>query len=212
MAIACSSLIMISGCSTDNQASDKNLKKVYVEPTEVKSPSMNYYDEDVRNANRNDFGFTRASKINIEGKNIHRQSSTLNLEQLADIITDVAVQLPNVHDAATLVTDEEVLIVYKTDSNNKVDTADQVKRAAMSIVPRYYHVYVSDNFALAPYIEDYATLDANDKKVDYSINKVIKSMLQSPQGHKLNKAENENGEIIHERNNHENIHEQLKSM
>ena len=71
----------------------------------------------------------------------------LNREQVANIISQFSTDIPNVNDVATLVTDQEVLIAYKTDSKNRNLTADQVKKTAMSVVPRYYHVYVTDKKA-----------------------------------------------------------------
>ena len=84
--------------------------------------------------------------------------TSLDREQLAKVISNIIVQLPNINDASVLVTDEEVLVVYDTDSKNREKTADQVKRSALSAVPRYYHVYVSDNTALAQNIRKLCTV------------------------------------------------------
>ncbi len=40
----------------------------------------------------------------------------MNREETAHIISSLTVQLPHIQDAATLVTDREALVVYKTDS------------------------------------------------------------------------------------------------
>lgn len=50
-------------------------------------------------------------------------------EQLANVISDLVIQLPGVEDAATLVTDEEVLIAYEAEKNrDRFETADMVKK------------------------------------------------------------------------------------
>ena len=58
---------------------------------------------------------------------------------------------------------KQVLIAYKTDTKDRNLTADQVKKTAMSIVPRYYHVYVSDNTGLRDLMESYSYLDSNSR-------------------------------------------------
>ena len=212
LSIGLSSLFIISGCST-NGDNDKSMDTNTAEPLTVRTPA-HYYDEDYQNTarDRDDFGFTRVNKTTVEGQNIDNQISSIDREQLADVISNLSIQLPNVRDVSTLVTDEEVLVVYETDSNNRQETADQVKRTAMSAVPRYYHVYVSDNIALAPYIENYANLESDHEGMEFSLNKTIQEMLKSPQGSKISDEENENGENVTERHNNKNIHENTRNM
>ena len=86
--------------------------------------------------------------------NTNNHYTALNREQLANVISKLGTTIPNVNDVATLVTDQEVLISYRTNSKDRNTTADQVKRTAMSVVPRYYHVYVSDNKLLMKEVEN----------------------------------------------------------
>ena len=182
LAIGLTSLFVISGCSANNQDRAIN-KSNAVNPTEVRAPA-NYYNEDHQNLNNqsDDFGFIRTNKITVDGNNINKQVTSLDREQLAKVIANIIVQLPNVNDASVLVTDEEVLVVYDTDSTNRKETATQVKRSALSAVPRYYHVYVSDNTALAQNLENYAPLESDSEGIHHTIKKTIKEMLKSPQG------------------------------
>ena len=106
----------------------------------------------------------------------------------------------NVDDVSTLVTDEEVLIVYETDSENRDQTADQVKRMAMSVVPRWFHVYVSDDTSLRKEVENFASLDTDSRDVDDLVDGVVKQMLKSPQGRDMSSGENANGEAKGELN------------
>ncbi|WP_142383616.1 YhcN/YlaJ family sporulation lipoprotein [Bacillus sp. V5-8f] len=82
-------------------------------------------------------------------------------------------------------------MVYDTDSKNRNYTAEQVKRTALSTVPRYYHVYVSDNMALRQNIENYATLDTRSRDIEYALDKTIKQMQKSPQGNQEDSFQNE---------------------
>ncbi|KQU20384.1 YhcN/YlaJ family sporulation lipoprotein [Peribacillus butanolivorans] len=215
IAVGLSSIIALTGCAT-NKDKDQGMgpNNNADNPTNVNNPTQ-YYDEDYRNHDNksDDFGFTRTNKTTIKGRNISNKTATVDREQLADIISTLSVQLPNVNDAATLVTDEEVLVVYDTNTKNRTDTADQVKRTAMSIVPRYYHVYVSDDPTLAQNVENFATLQSDSKGVDYTIEETIKRMLKSPQGHKMSDVENENGEMVNDKSDHhDNIHQKTDNF
>lgn len=142
-----------------------------------------------------DFGYVRHQKSPIPGNNASANHyAAIDREQIADIIGKYCTEVPNVDDISTLVTDEEVLIVYETNSQDRNATADQVKRMAMSVVPRWYHVYVSDDTSLRKNVESWATLDSDSRNVEYGIDSLIQEMLDSPQGRKMNNGENANGE------------------
>ncbi len=148
------------------------------------------------NPGMNNFGYVRHQKSPVPGDNTVYSMPKLNREVVADMISKMATtQLPNVNDAATLVTDEEVLIVYDADTDDRFETADQVKKTAMSVVPRWYHVYVSDNPVLMQDIERFATLTSTSRNVDQIITTTIQRMLESPQGRKISDGENANGEM-----------------
>ena len=162
-----------------------------------------YNEEGHRNPNNDtsaNFGYVRHQK-NGNTQNVnYTRSPGLDREQAANTISSLIVQLPEINDVATLVTDEEVLVAYDTDSDNRSQAADQVKKTALSAVPRYYHVYVSDQEGMIQQIEAYSPLDSNSRDIDQIINKTIKEMLKSPQGRKLNDGENANGEGYGEMN------------
>jgi hypothetical protein len=170
-----------------------------------------YNEEGLTIGNNNksaNFGYVRHQKSGIPNDVTLTRTLGLDREQAANTISSLIVQLPNVNDVATLVTDEEVLVAYKTDSNNRFETADQVKKTALSAVPRYYHVYVSDNPSMIQQIEAYSPLDSTSRDIDEILNKTIKEMLESPQGRALNKGENANGEGYGETN--EEIDDDMK--
>ena len=147
-----------------------------------------------------DFGYVRHMRNPVMGSNSSKDHyAAIDREQVAHIISQYSTDVPHVDDVSTLVTDEEVLIVYKTDSKDRTKTADQVKRMAMSVVPRFYHVYVSDNTKLRREIENYATLDSDSKNVNSLIDGLIKQMRKSPQGRKMSTGENANGEAKDEK-------------
>jgi ribosomal protein S17E len=196
--------ITLSACA--NNAADDGRNKLYNESgntINVNDQRAELYNEGHNKTFQDkseDFGYVRHMRNPTMGTNSSNDHyAAIDREQLANIISQYSTDVPHVDDVSTLVTDEEVLIVYKTDSKNRSETADQVKRMAMSVVPRFYHVYVSDNTRLRKNIENFATLDSDSKKVDPMINGLIKQMKQSPQGRKMNNGENPNGETQNEK-------------
>lgn len=147
------------------------------------------------------FGYVRHQKSPIQGETIsYRDMYTMDKERVADTISRLSVGLPDVKDCSTLVTDEEVLVAYDRRQNahtSRSETADQVKRTAMSVVPRWYHVYVTDDPSLRRDIENLASMGANTKNSETNIDRTIHLMLdRSPQGRSIVDGENANGERI----------------
>ncbi|MED1468758.1 YhcN/YlaJ family sporulation lipoprotein [Bacillus salipaludis] len=194
----------ITGCSKD-----MNNRDVYEESgnsINVNNKRTELYNEgagrSVRNVS-NDFGYVRHQKSPLmNDKTANTHYTALDREQLANIISKYSTDLPNVHDVATLVTDQEVLVAYTTDSKDRNLTADQVKRTAMSVVPRYYHVYVTDKKVLMRDVENLSHMDARNKNARHSINYVIRQMKDSPQGNRLSDSEDENGLTSDDRKMH----------
>ncbi|MBT2758289.1 YhcN/YlaJ family sporulation lipoprotein [Mesobacillus foraminis] len=141
------------------------------------------------------FGYVRHKRAGVFGAEQQEQRNyTINREQVADMISKLSAQVPNVDDVSTLVTDEEVLVIYRTDSDNRDETADQVKKTAISVVPRWFHVYVSDNTQLRQNVENFSTLNTQSRDIDTLVDDVIDEMRKSPQGRYTSEDENENGE------------------
>ncbi|USK33333.1 YhcN/YlaJ family sporulation lipoprotein [Bacillus sp. F19] len=196
-------MIIMSGCQ--NTASENELFEDGGNTVNVKNENG---IENRKDNQSSDFGYVRHVKSNLAEDEDYNKVPGIDHEEVANAISSLIVQLPNIQDVATLVTDEEVLVGYKTDSKNRNETADQVKKTAISVVPRYYHVYLSDNPEMIKQIEGYSGLDPNNRDIDQIINNTIKEMLKSPQGRILNKGENANGEGYGETN--ENLDQDMK--
>lgn len=200
-----SGLLALTGCGA-NQMADRDNMANRGDIYEESGNTINVNDEradiyNVKNKNKSeDFGYVRHQKNPIAGRNNGDHYLAIDREKLADSISKLSTDLPNVNDVATLVTDEEVLIAYNTDSKDRNLTADQVKRTAMSVVPRFYHVYVTDNKNLIKNVESYATLGSNSRNNDSLVDKLIVQMLKSPQGRPMSEVENENGVMKDEMN------------
>lgn len=192
-------LFTSTGCANNKADQDNHgIYKTSGNTINVNNERAELYNEGNKKSLREkseDFGYVRHSRNPVMGTNSSNDHyAAIDREQLAKLISQYGTDVPNVDDVSALVTDEEVLIIYKTDSNNRFETADQVKRMGMTVVPRWYHVYVSDNTNLRKNVENYATLDSDSRNVDSMINGLIKQMLKSPQGRDMNSGENANGE------------------
>jgi hypothetical protein len=206
-------LSFLSGCSSKNNqkiASDPGNSGIYKKSgntinRQEREEHYNPSKVDTRAEQSREFGYVRQVKSPIPGETIqYRDIYTINREKVADAISKLAVSLPNVHDAASLVTDEEVLVAYRTNAKGKkarFDIADQVKRTAMSVVPRWYHVYVTDDPTLRQNVENLASLNGRSANRESMIQDTVNMMLKSsPQGRRMSSGENANGEAINELN------------
>lgn len=143
------------------------------------------YNESNNNSNR--YGFVREVKSPVPGESadITAQDGPQR-EQLARSISKMTVALPDVLDSSVVVTDEEVLVSYKTnggDQNNRKEIADQVKKTALSVVPRWYNVYISDNPAHRQYVENIASMGPYNQSNHKAIRDTVEMMKKdSPQG------------------------------
>ncbi|WP_338750968.1 YhcN/YlaJ family sporulation lipoprotein [Bacillus sp. FJAT-52991] len=135
-----------------------------------------------------DFGYVRQQKSPIQGETVsYKNMYTMDRERTADAISKLSVALPEVNDCSVLVTDEEVLIAYDTDAKTKkerTEAAEQVKKTAMTVVPRWYNIYVTDDVGLRRDIENIAPMGADVDGAQDTINRTIKLMTKtSPQGY-----------------------------
>ncbi|WP_053367597.1 YhcN/YlaJ family sporulation lipoprotein [Bacillus sp. FJAT-27245] len=186
--------LLLAGCQ-DNPKGDNYGGVSHLHPDNRRSEVYGGLGDKKRPDESQRFGFYRHQKSPVMGdRSTAEEMARIDRGQIAKDISRISTTLPNVNDAAVLVTDEEVLVAYDTDSNNRELTADQVKKTAMSCVPRFFHVYVSDNKNLMRDVETLSSLTTHNENAEESIAAVIREMKKSPQGARMNASENENGE------------------
>ncbi|RWR06970.1 YhcN/YlaJ family sporulation lipoprotein [Siminovitchia fortis] len=195
--------VMILGACAANERETANNDAVYKESgnTVNRDDRHDLYN---RSNNNNKYGFVREVKSPVPGETADiGRGDTLDREKTASMISKMTVALPNVLDSSVVVTDAEVLISYKlseTDNKTRFETADQVKKTAMSVVPRWYHVYVTDDPALRQYVENIGSINPYTANKNKAITDTIRMMKESsPQGRKVSDTENENGETKEDR-------------
>ncbi|MGD6817306.1 YhcN/YlaJ family sporulation lipoprotein [Metabacillus sp. 84] len=195
--------ILFSGCQMNEEGksdlTDENGSTINVDENTTMYKKT---ESDSKKTNRTEsFGYVHHKRNTLMKNGKQTEFYAIDREALADTVSGLTVQLPGIEEAATLVTDEEVLVAYRGSSKNRNEMADMVSKTGISAVPRYYHVYISDNEAAIDQLQSYRTLDSESPEADAVLAKLIRQMLkESPQGKSLNKGENANGEGYGETN------------
>ncbi|ENQ3105793.1 YhcN/YlaJ family sporulation lipoprotein [Bacillus cereus] len=169
--LALLTLSIFTGCQT---------KKAEMEREEgsrvLVSEHKDLYGKDVPNRMLTRVGYSHKQKDEVS----NRQVGSINKERLAEMITDLTVKLPDVMNAATLVTDDEVFVVYRANTSDPALVADQVQKTALSIVPRYYKGYVSTEQKLISQIQGLKSGTLNDKEYAQTIDMLKHEMSKKP--------------------------------
>lgn len=197
MMILLISFIALAACQMQHDAGEREMLHKSGNTINVSDRTDMYNEKGLPNEKEGkmtNFGYVRQTKKEITRNGKSAEVHAINREQVAHIISSMAVQLPNVNDAATLVTDEEVMIAYQTDTKNRSQTADQVKRTALSVIPSYFHIYVADNPVIIKQLEAYSRMDTNTKNMDGITEVTIREMLKYPQGKRIGCGQNPNNE------------------
>lgn len=124
-------------------------------------------------------GYSRRQKNDDADRNLN-QVAYIDRETLANIITDLEIKMPDVTDAATMVTDDEVFVVYRANTTDPKLVRDQVRRTALSVVPRYYHVYTSTEQKLMTQMEGLKSGKMNNTEFSQTIDMLKREMSTKP--------------------------------
>ncbi|PAV28734.1 hypothetical protein CIL05_15760 [Virgibacillus profundi] len=171
-------IVTISGCgNTDNAMDERNENIDELDPArEMESPA----DEELNNK----LGYVRYSKDQLDNDAENNHQVTIDRTQMANMITRIILRNDGFEEVATLVTDEEVLIAFeKNEDIEESDAADIAKKTAVSVMPSFFDVYVSDNDVLIRDIHSLHNSTTTNKNYDNTIDSIIKEMKKSSQGH-----------------------------
>ncbi|WP_339228652.1 YhcN/YlaJ family sporulation lipoprotein [Oceanobacillus sp. FSL K6-2867] len=127
-------------------------------------------------------GYVRYTKdqLNNETENSEQQL-TIDRNEMADMITKIILRNDGFEEVATLVTDKEVLIAYQRNEDLSAEEAANVsKKTAVSIMPGYFNIHVSDNETLMQDIQSLHRSTSENRNYDNTINAIIKEMEKTP--------------------------------
>ncbi len=183
---ALTGLLLLSACQINNAAEMKPQNAIPEDQggSVLLSNKKDIYEQRSMNGkldyNTTKLGYSRQQKNNLTSANDTSRVAYVNRENLANIITDMEVKLPDVTDAATLVTDDEIFVSYRANTTDPKLVADQVKKTALSVVPSYYHVYVSDDTKIMSQMEGLKSGHLTDKEYAGTVDMLIREMQKNP--------------------------------
>ena len=172
---------IIAGCAANDNAMDERNQHIdELDPArEIQAPA----DDELNNK----LGYVRYTKDQLDNDAERNHAVTMDRTQMANMITRIILRNDGFNEVATLVTDQEVLIAYDKDEDLDEDNAaDIAKKTAVSIMPGYFDVYVSDNDSLIRDIHSLHNSTTTNKNYDNTIDTIINEMKNSSQGKKTN--------------------------
>lgn len=169
--------LFMAGCATNQEAEEQEQIRNELDPTRNDESTESFEEE-------NRLGYVHYKQDQV--KNDHNENNhtmTINRHKYADMITRTILRTEGFEEVATLVTDKEVLIAYgKNDELSDETAADIAKRTAMSIMPRYFDIYVSQNRSLIRDIQSLHNNNTQQGEHRNTITSIIEQMKKSPQG------------------------------
>ncbi|WP_226580211.1 YhcN/YlaJ family sporulation lipoprotein [Halobacillus litoralis] len=168
--------LLVTGCQESKEEHAKNM----MDGDTLSGNAMDGYNTEPKDGQ---VGYVRFNKDQLDENAERKREIKVNREQMADMISRMILRYENFDDVATVVTDNEVLVAYKrADDTDRDLAADMVQKTAYSLVPSFYHVYVSDNPASFGDVQSLSNSTVYDEGYNETINSIIKKMKKSPQG------------------------------
>ncbi|WP_330948956.1 YhcN/YlaJ family sporulation lipoprotein [Virgibacillus sp. MG-45] len=171
-------LIFLVGCTNGNGALNERekLSKELDPARNQESPADTEFDKRI--------GYVNYKRDQLEQDRENNPTLTIDRNKMADMIARVILRNEGFIEIATLVTDKEVLIAYeKNEALSSNDAADMAKRTALSMMPRYFKVYVSEDASLIPFIQSMHHDMNSERDYQHTLKRIINEMKQSPQGY-----------------------------
>ena len=162
----------MSACGMNQSSDDYESRYENLDPTRNQSEVE---DNDLSSK----LGYVRYTRDDFKTETNHGDYR-LNREQMANTITRSILQNEGFDEVATLVTGKEVLIAYQKNDSITVEKANDIaEKAAMSVTPRYFKIYVSDRADLMQDINSLHDSRTTNNNYQNTINNIIKEMNKS---------------------------------
>ena len=168
-------LLVTTGCTMDNAKTEQERIAEELDPTRYNNaPDDPEWDRRL--------GYVNYTKDQFDNESNNDLTVPMDRQKTADAITRVILQNEGFNEVATLVTDEEVLIAYdKNEDLTNEKAADIAKKSAMSITPRFFDVFVTDNPTLIPDIRSLHNSATNQNNYQNTLKQIISEMEQTSQ-------------------------------
>ncbi|UFT98233.1 YhcN/YlaJ family sporulation lipoprotein [Radiobacillus kanasensis] len=181
--------IVLTGCGTSENAEnpDRTLNgdgslNEFQQPTQL----------DPEQEMSSQLGYVRYNKAELDMDEENNNVVRMDRKQYADTISRLILRNDGFEEVATLVTDDEVLIAYsQPDEVDREKAASIARQTAYSVIPRFFHVYVSDKPVSFRDIQSLQNSSTLSDDYDKTLESIIEDMKQAPQGEEyINKNQN----------------------
>lgn len=170
-------IIALSACTdADSSLGDEHDKIAeQLDPTgEEGSISNQHYNDPEADSRLGYVNYTRDQfDLNPEQDYV----ATMDRNEMADIISRIIIRHEGFDEIATLVTGEEVLIVYeKNDTLNDREAKEVARKSAMSVIPRFFEIYVTDDSSLIGDIQSLHNETTKEDDYQNTLNRIIREI------------------------------------
>ncbi|MBB6453447.1 hypothetical protein HNQ94_001896 [Salirhabdus euzebyi] len=130
------------------------------------------------------YGYVRYNENQLDMEREKNFAPKIDREKMANMITKTLLTLDDIEEAATLVTDSHTLVAYTpADGVERERAAEDVKKTTLSFLPRWYHVYISDQSTAYTDLQSLSNNTTTETGTILAIESVIERFTeQSPQG------------------------------
>ncbi|SDK07579.1 YhcN/YlaJ family sporulation lipoprotein [Sediminibacillus albus] len=176
--LAC--ILTVSGCATgENLGTNPDRSLNGNSQIDEQAPASLEADDDATSR----LGYVRYKKDELDPDLENRQMASINRNKMADTITRMILRYDGFEEAATLVTDDEVLIAYQRPGDmDREKAASIAKKTAMSVMPRYFNIIVSDQPTAFSEIQSLQNSSTRDQEYNGTLRSIIANMKGAPQG------------------------------
>ncbi len=140
--------------------------------------------------NVSNIGYANISSSNLRSNAVNQVY--VDRDALARAVGNVTASVPGVRAATVLVTDEEIFVGLNSRGTNTQDAKSKARMNAMSVSPRYYRVYVTDNQQMIAEMSRIASRTSNVNANTTQDQRHIDSLIRSFGG-QVDGEENGNG-------------------
>ncbi|MFB4163157.1 YhcN/YlaJ family sporulation lipoprotein [Alteribacillus sp. JSM 102045] len=147
------------------------------------------------NIKGNNFGYSRNQENEPNLDDQMTMHDVIDRQRIANGISNLLVQSPEVHEAGVLITNEYALIAFRPNNEEEEDAVKHVKMITESIVPYYYVTVVTDNPNMIEDIEAFKGLDARSREGHTALEKTINDMRQTTEQPKTSKRKADNNHM-----------------
>lgn len=191
------SMMLVTGCQMPEQGQSLQRTANY----DSHQPNGGYMPINPVNQTQSytHYGYQRYDREHVHNNGRQDIIPAVDRSLLADSVTRLVLTNDVVSEAGALVTDKYVLVAYDAQADNREYVADQVKRSALSIVPRYYEVFITDNPDHFDEIERFQHMTSGSPNMEGALEQTIAEMTQfSPQG-QYNEETDDNVQLMQQK-------------